>query len=85
MNFFEYTIEIPINETSEKITASLLDAFKSGLCPFNLHNMTDVDYDNKKTRTIIIMSMYNIHKIIFDLFNGTEAKFRCYYKTAVYM
>lgn len=92
MNFFEYTIEVNINETSEKITNNIQKLFISGQCPFNLHKMIDEETnecddkdEKKKTRTIIITSIYNIHQIVFDLFKGTNANFRCYYKMHVVM
>lgn len=105
MNFFEYTIEVLVDEKSEKITDNIKQLFISGQCPFNLNKMIDEEYidenakkeeiketedekkedEKKKLRTIIITSMYNIHQIIFDLFKGTNGRFRCYYKMPVAM
>lgn len=105
MNFFEYTIEVLVDEKSEKITNNIKQLFISGQCPFNLNKMIDEEYidenakkeeikepedeekevEKKKLRTIIITSMYNIHQIIFDLFKGTNGRFRCYYKMPVTM
>jgi|688.fasta_scaffold1555668_2 hypothetical protein len=85
MNFFEYTIELPVDETTETITNNIQNMITKGLCPFNLHKWTDDDYDDKKTRTIVITSLYNIHQIIYDLFKGVNAKYRCFYRTHVYM
>ena len=85
MNHFEYTIEVPIDETSEKITLNIQELITKGLSPFNLQRWTDDDFEDKKTRTIIITSGFNIHQLVFDLFKGTNAKFRCYYKTVVFM
>ena len=82
---FEYNIEIPVNEVGEKVTKTIMDATTGGYSPYTLYKFVDHEANGKKTRTFILTSLFNIHPHVFELFNGVEPTYRCYYKTIVPM
>lgn len=86
MNFFEYTIEVPINEETERRTEDIINMVKDGICCFNLNKIIDEkdEKDNNK-RVFILIAHTNISPILYNLFNGLKAKFLCYNKTLVLM
>lgn len=85
MNFLEYTIEVPINEESDKRTTEIMNLIKEGRCCFNLVRYMDDEENDKKVRTFIITSYSNITQILYQLFNGLMAKYTCFIKTPVNM
>lgn len=86
MNFFEYNIEVPINEETERRTEDIINMVKEGICCFNLIKISDEDEgENKKKRIFILTSYSNISQILYKLFNGLSAKFICYNKFPVLM
>lgn len=86
MNFFEYIIEVPINEAVEKRTEDILNMIKEGICCFNLHKISDEEIsEDKKKRTFILTSYSNIAQFLYKLFNGLQVKFTCYNKFPVLM
>ena len=85
MNYFEYIIDVPVTEEVETKTNSIIGMIKQGNVPFNLYKIIDEGENEKKHRTFIITSLYNIHNIISQLFIGTSPIYQCYYKSRVSM
>ena len=85
MNYFEYTIDVNVTDDVETKTNKILDLIKQGNAPFNLYKIVDEGDGEKKNRTFIITSLFNIHNIITQLFSGTSPVYQCYYKNRIPM
>lgn len=86
MNFFEYIVEMPINEETERRTNDIINMVKDGICCFNLNRISDEELsEDKKKRVFILTSYSNISQFLYKLFNGIPVKFTCYNKIPIYM
>jgi hypothetical protein len=83
-NYFEYNIEVPINDYLDKNTENLINYLnKLSPQPFIIQYWKD-DEETKKRR-FLVNTHYNIHNLIYHLFNPFQASYVCYYKTRVVM
>jgi len=83
-NYFEYNIEVPINDDLDKNTENVITYLnQSSPQPFIIQYWKDDE--ETKTRRILINSQFNIHDLIYFLFTPFKASYTCYYKTRVVM
>ena len=83
-HYFEYNIEAPINDDLDKNTENVIN-YLNQLSPQPFIIQYWKDDEETKTRRILINSQYNIHTLIYHLFNPFQASYVCYYKTRVLM
>jgi len=80
----EYSIEVPINDDVETNTKNVMDYLnKLHIKPFEVHYWKD--NEEKKTRGFLITAQYNVHELIYHLFNPFYPVYTCYLKTRIVM
>jgi hypothetical protein len=87
MSYFEYVIEVPVDDKVEDKTKELLSVINNvGARPFNLSNYVDRDNGNEtKSRVFTIIAYSNINHLMAQLFYGYATKVCCYFKTPVHV
>jgi hypothetical protein len=82
--FFEYTIEAPVNNDLDKNTEYLMEFINNHAHhPFQIQHWKD--YEERNSRVFLITSQQNIHNLIYFLFKPFQASYTCYVKTRVSM
>ena len=81
--FFEYSVEVQINDELDNYTDNIIKYMNYSLPPFQIQYWKDDE--EKKIRTFFINSQVNVHNLIYTLFNPLNPVYTCYYKTRVVM
>jgi hypothetical protein len=86
MSYFEYVVEVPVDDKVEDKTRELLAVINNvGSRPFSLSNYVDSDVNETKTRKFTIIAYSNINHLMAQLFYGYATKVSCYFKTPVHV
>jgi hypothetical protein len=89
MSYFEYIVEVPVDDKVEDKTKELLAMVNNVSSPLFYINeyydrVTGVSGETEtKKRTFTIMAYANINHIMGQLFYGYATKISCYHKTPV--
>ncbi len=87
MSYFEYVINGELTPEYEEKTTKLLQLVNNGVAFYNFQKYWDeVSTTNaeKKERTVVLASPYNISKNLFELLSGCGLNYQVYYKQRIH-
>ena len=81
MSHFEYVIAAELTPEFEEKTNEILKKIQDGTAFYNFSKYTDEPLDGeKKHRTIILTSCWNVWPPFFELLKGVNATYMVYHK-----
>ena len=84
MSHFEYVVAGELTPEFEEKTKELLKRIQYGTAFYNLTRYTDEPLEgDKKYRTIILTSAWNVWPPLFELLKGANATYMVYHKHRV--